>query len=179
MPRHQEHYDVVVIGSGNAGFSAASAAKDTNPDLKVLVLEKAPESWAGGNSTFTAGAYRTVFHGLDDVLPIVHNVTPDLAKKIDMQPYMEEDFMGDMKRVTNGRCDPELSKALVGESRETTKWLAKNGIKFRLSFERQAYEIDGKIQILGWYGAERGRRRKGFDEAASRECEEEGCGSQV
>ena len=39
MPRHQEHYDVVVIGSGNAGFSAASAAKDTNPDLKVVVLE--------------------------------------------------------------------------------------------------------------------------------------------
>ena len=134
---------------GNAGFSAASAAKDTNPDLKVLVLEKAPESWAGGNSTFTAGAYRTVFHGLEDVLPIVHNVTPDLAKKIDMQPYMEEDFMGDMKRVTNGRCDPALSKALVGESRETTKWLAKNGIKFRLSFERQAYEIEGRFKFWG------------------------------
>ena len=149
MRRHQEYYDVVVIGSGNAGFSAASAAKDTNPDLKVLVLEKAPESWAGGNSTFTAGAYRTVFHGLDDVLPIVHNVTPDLAKKIDMQPYMEEDFMGDMKRVTNGRCDPALSKALVGESRETTKWLAKNGIKFRLSFERQAYEIEGRFKFWG------------------------------
>lgn len=150
MPsRRQEHYDVVVVGSGNAGFSAAAAAKEADPSLRVLVLEKAPTSWAGGNSTFTAGAYRTVFHGLEDVLPLVHNVAPDVAKRIDMTPYTEEDFMGDLQRVTNGRTDPELAKVLVGESNETTKWLARNGIKFRLSFERQAYEIEGRFKFWG------------------------------
>jgi precorrin 3B synthase CobZ len=150
MPsRETQTFDVVVVGSGNAGFSASSAAKEHSPDLKVLVLEKAPESWAGGNSTFTAGAYRTVFHGLDDVLPLVTNVSDDLKGRIDMQPYLEEDFMNDLKRVTNGRTDLALARTLVRESRETTKWLAKNGIKFQLSFNRQAYEIDGRYKFWG------------------------------
>ena len=146
--QEEEVFDVVVVGSGNAGFSAASAAKEAGAK-SVLVLEKAPREWAGGNTTFTAGAYRTVFHGLQDVLPLVHNVTPDLADRIDMQPYTEADFLADMQRMTNGRCDPELSKVLVGRSNETVKWLAGNGIRFRLSFNRQAYEIDGRFKFWG------------------------------
>ncbi|KAK8192481.1 hypothetical protein M8818_007649 [Zalaria obscura] len=146
MPPHQ--YDVIVVGSGNAGFSAAVSAKE-NGASRVLLLEKAPIEWAGGNTTFTAGAYRTVFHGLQDVLPIVHNVTPDLADKIDMQPYTEDDFMADIKRVTNNRSHPELATELVRESNATTKWLAKNGIKFILSFNRQAYQIGGRHKFWG------------------------------
>lgn len=141
-------YDVVVIGSGNAGFSTAASAKESGAS-KVLLLEKSPEVWAGGNTTFTAGAYRTVFHGLDDVLPLVQNVTPDVAGKIDMQPYTEDDFMTDIKRVTGNRSFPELASALVSESNATTKWLAKNGIKFQLSFNRQAYEIGGRFKFWG------------------------------
>lgn len=148
-PRPREDYDVVVIGSGNAGFSAASSAKETSPNLRVLLLEKSPESWAGGNSTFTAGAYRTVFHGLDDVLPLVSNVPSDLASRIDMQPYTPTDFLDDLDRVTNNRTDPLLARTLVDESNATTKWLAANGIKFQLSFNRQAYEIDGRFKFWG------------------------------
>lgn len=143
-----EVFDVIVVGSGNAGFSAASAAREAGAK-KVLVLEKAPQEWAGGNTTFTAGAYRTAYAGLQDVLPLVNNVAPDMADKIDMQPYTEDDFMADMKRVTNGRCDPELSQVLVSKSNETVKWLAGNGIKFRLSFNRQAYEINGRFKFWG------------------------------
>lgn len=97
----------------------------------------------------TAGAYRTCFEGLQDVLPIVHNVTPEMALKIDMEPYTEADFMRDLQKVTSGRTDPVLSKILVGESRQTTKWLAKNGIKFVLSFNRQAYEMEGRQKFWG------------------------------
>jgi len=45
-----ETYDVIVVGSGNAGFSAAVSAKESGA-AHVLLLEKAPESWAGGNTT--------------------------------------------------------------------------------------------------------------------------------
>ena len=144
----QEVYDVIVVGSGNAGFSAAVSAKEHGA-TRVLLLEKAPQSWAGGNTTFTAGAYRTVFAGLGDVLPLVDNVTPDLASRIDMQAYTEADFMDDLKRVTNGRTHPDLAQELVRESNETTKWLAKNGVQFQLSFNRQAYELDGRFKFWG------------------------------
>jgi precorrin 3B synthase CobZ len=140
--------DVIVVGSGNAGFSAAASAKE-NGALSVVVLEKAPISWAGGNSTFTAGAYRTVFHGLQDVLPLVNNVAPSMAEKIDMEPYTEDDFMADLKRICNNRSEPALASTLVHESNDTAKWLARNGIKFQLSFDRQAYEIDGRQKFWG------------------------------
>ena len=52
-------YDVVVVGAGNAAFSAALAARESVE--RILVLEKAPREWAGGNSYFTAGAFCTSF----------------------------------------------------------------------------------------------------------------------
>jgi precorrin 3B synthase CobZ len=140
--------DVIVVGSGNAGFSTAASAKEYGAS-SVVVLEKAPTSWAGGNSTFTAGAYRTVFYGLQDVLPLVNNVTPQMAEKIDMEPYTEDDFMADLKRICNNRSEPALANVLIYESNQTTKWLARNGIKFQLSFNRQAYEINGRQKFWG------------------------------
>ena len=143
-----EKFDVVVVGSGNAGFSAAVSAKESGAS-KVLLVEKAPVEWAGGNTTFTAGAYRTVFRGLEDVLPLVHNVTSEEAQRIDMDAYTEKNFMDDLRRVTNNRAHPEMAQALVRESNETTKWLAKNGIKFQLSFNRQAYKIRERWKFWG------------------------------
>ena len=128
-------YDVIVVGSGNAGFSAALSARE-NGATKVLLVDKCPPEWAGGNTFFTAGAYRTVFHGLEDVLELVGNVDKKTAAKIDMKPYSREDFWGDLMRVTCGRADLDLARVLVDESRETVRWLASKGIKFQLSFNR-------------------------------------------
>jgi tricarballylate dehydrogenase len=58
----KERYDVVIVGAGNAAFSAAHAAVEGA--RKVLMLEKAPREWAGGNSYFTAGAIRTTYDNL-------------------------------------------------------------------------------------------------------------------
>lgn len=51
--------DVVVVGAGNAALCAALAAAEQG--VSVLILERAPENKAGGNSRFTAGAFRCVY----------------------------------------------------------------------------------------------------------------------
>ena len=99
--RHR--YDVVVVGAGNAAFSAAHAAIEHAN--RVLVLEKASREWAGGNTYFTAGAIRTTYDGLEDLRPIVENVSDEQAAVTELPPYTPKDFMADMERVTEGRCD--------------------------------------------------------------------------
>lgn len=140
--------DVLVIGGGNAGFCAAISAAESGAK-RVAIIDSCPEEWAGGNSYFTAGAFRTAHGGLGDLLPIVNNVDTATAKKIDMSPYTPVDFKKDINRVTVGRTDPVLSQALVGESNDTIKWLARHGVRFQLSFNRQAYEVGGRIQFWG------------------------------
>ncbi|KAL1884502.1 hypothetical protein Plec18167_002092 [Paecilomyces lecythidis] len=140
--------DVLVIGGGNAGFSAAVQAAESGAK-DVLIIDKCPEEWTGGNSYFTAGAYRTVHNGLEDLFPIVNNVDQVTAEKIDMSPYTAEDFMYDLNRITSGRSHPDLAKILVHDSNDAVKWLAKHGVRFQLSFNRQAYEVDGRIKFWG------------------------------
>ena len=141
--------DILVVGSGNAGLSAAVSAAQSNPEASIIVIDKCPESWAGGNSYFTAGAFRTVHAGLPDLLPLVNNTSAEQASRIDMPVYSEADFTHDLHRMTGGRTDPALSRILVQDSRSTIGWLAKNGVRFQLSFNRQAYKVDGRIKFWG------------------------------
>ena len=60
-----EAWDVIVVGAGNAATCAALSAKEQG--AKVLMLEKAPYDERGGNSLFTAGGFRFVHDGLDDL----------------------------------------------------------------------------------------------------------------
>lgn len=148
-----ESYDVVVIGGGNAGFSTATTAVQAG--AKVLLVEKAPEGESGGNTYYTAGAYRACFDGLEDLLPMLYRedgtkgLPVDLVKRIEISPYTKEDFHTDIMRVTKGRSDPALAKVLVDRSRDALQWIADNGGKWSLSFNRQAFEVDGKFKFWG------------------------------
>lgn len=140
--------DVVVVGGGNAGFSAAVSAAQCRAG-RVLLIDKCPEEWAGGNSYFTAGAMRIAHSGLKDLLPIVNNVDAKAASLIDLDPYTRDDFLSDLARITHGQYDRELGRTLVEESNDAVKWLAKNGIRFQLAFNRQAYKVDGRFKFWG------------------------------
>lgn len=49
-------WDVIVVGGGNAGYSAALSARQSGAK-RVLIVEKSRQSndYRGGNSYFTAG----------------------------------------------------------------------------------------------------------------------------
>jgi succinate dehydrogenase/fumarate reductase flavoprotein subunit len=127
---------VLIIGGGNAGFCAGLAASQSTKGT-VLLIDACTPSWAGGNTFFTAGAFRTAHAGLDDVLPIVSNVDGETANLIDLAPYPEDEFLKDLDRVTRGQYDRALGKELVDQSNEVVKWLAVQGLVFELSFNRQ------------------------------------------
>jgi len=150
-PASQSHlkFDVIVVGSGNAGSSAALSAIDGGCE-HVLLIDKCPPEWVGGNGYFTAGAYRTVHGGLTDILDIVPNVDPELVTTIDMEPYTHEQFTKDIMRLSDERSEPSLVKVLVDDSHDTIWWLSKRvKIPFIFSFHRQAYLVDGRQKFWG------------------------------
>jgi len=130
-------FEVVVVGGGNAGFSAAHAAREMG--ASVLLLEKTVQAQAGGNSYYTAGAFRVAFNGLDDLLPLLADPTDARLATTVVPPYPETEFRRDMERMTEGRCEPLLTDILISQSAETLAWLRDKGLKFRLMYERQAY----------------------------------------
>jgi tricarballylate dehydrogenase len=146
-PSTSEVVDVVIVGGGNAGFSAAHAAAERG--RRVLLLEKGTPDQAGGNSYYTAGAFRIAHHGLAEIGDLLD---PDERHANSTLPgYPAAAFVADMERVTAGRNDPRLTGALVDGSQETLRWLRSHGLRFRLMYERQAYR-DDEGQYVFWGG---------------------------
>ncbi|KAI0669166.1 FAD/NAD-P-binding domain-containing protein [Trametes maxima] len=142
-------FDCIVVGSGHAGSCAALSARDAGCQ-RVIIVDKCPPEWVGGNGYFTAGAHRTVHGGLQDLLPIVQNVTPDAAENIDLNAYSPDEFTRDIMRLGDGRSDPAVVKAVVDGSRDAVQWLADRvKVPFILSFHRQAYLVNGRQVFWG------------------------------
>src|SRR6478736_176637 len=139
--------DVIVVGGGNAAFCAAHAAAEHG--VSVLVLERAPEEEAGGNSRFTAGAFRCVYDGVDDLRALMPDLTDQEVANSDFGTYTQDKFFDDMGRVTEYRTDPDLCELLVTRSKDTMRWLHKKGIRFIPIYGRQAYKIEGKFKFWG------------------------------
>ena len=156
-------YDVIVVGGGNAAFCAALAAREHCE--RVLILERAPEAEAGGNTRFTAGAMRVVYDGVEDLRRLMPDLTDDEVARTDFGTYTEEQFLDDMGRVTQYRCDPDLTEILVKQSRDTLLWMRDKGVRFVPIYGRQAFKINGKFVFWGgltveaWGGAKGWWRR--------------------
>lgn len=139
--------DVLVVGAGNAGWSAAHAARQAG--ASVVVVEKATEGASGGNSYFTAGAFRTTFTGLGEIVPLLDSPDSERLDLTDIDPYLPEDFRADLERVTRGRCDPLLADILADEAADTVQWLRRVGLRFELAYARQSFELDGRRRFWG------------------------------
>jgi tricarballylate dehydrogenase len=139
--------DVLVVGAGNAALSAALAAREHG--ASVTVIERAPIEERGGNSRFTAGLFRTVYDGTDDIVKLVPDLNENERRNTDFGTYTRDQFFDDMARVTQFRTNPDLCETLIDRSLDTLLWLKGKGVRFLPAYGRQAFKIDGRFRFWG------------------------------
>jgi tricarballylate dehydrogenase len=106
------HYDVLVIGGGNAALCAAITARLAG--ASVLVVECAPRHFRGGNSRHTRNL--RAWHP---------EPTPYLT-----DAYSEDEFLTDLLRVT-GPTDEALARLVIRRSAECPAWMQRHGVRFQ------------------------------------------------
>jgi len=108
---HEVHEtDVAIVGAGNAALCAALAAQEQAAE--VLIVERADKKQRGGNSAYTAGAFRVAYGGVEELLKLVPELTPQELEENDYGAYTESQFFDDMARVTQhrtGRTQPMIA----------------------------------------------------------------------
>ena len=139
--------DIIVVGAGNAATCAALSARENGGS--VLMLEIAPEEAACGNSAFTGGAFRLVYHGFDDLAQLIPDLSEHELSNVDVGTYTAEQYYDDVGRLTEWRSDPNLTEILVTQSFETGRWMREKGVRFQLGLGRQAFNVDGKFKFWG------------------------------
>ena len=92
-----ETYDIVVVGGGYAGLSAAYAAQTNG--AKVLLIEKMP--FLGGNSIINGGQIAAYNSKIAPDLYKRLNLTPDTAEKHIEDTFVGGDFMGEIPLIKN------------------------------------------------------------------------------
>ena len=140
-----DNYDVIVIGAGNAGLTAALAAHETGS--QVLLLDKCPKASRGGNTRFSGGGFRFTYNGLDDMRPMVSDLTDGEAAKLEVGTYSSAEFYEDVMQVTEYAADKKLTGILVDQSYPTVRWLNDMGVKWILSTSTHAVRIGEKIKF--------------------------------
>lgn len=148
---------IIVVGSGNAALCAGIAALETG--AKVLMLEKADEALAGGNTKYTAGAMRFAYDSADDLLPLLMNPSDPRLAQTDFGTYSRERFASDLAAFNGGRPLSAEQQRLVEESLDAMQWLASHGVKFEPIYDRQSFEKDGRH--IFWGGLTLAARHEG------------------
>jgi tricarballylate dehydrogenase len=123
-------YDVVVVGCGVAGLSAAMAALECG--ARVAVLERAPVEERGGNTRYTTAAIRMASET---------EVSPDFEEQFarnagyHLDPTLvagaAEDYAnwpGILKTLSF--ADPELVSTFAASAPPTIAWLKQHGVRF-------------------------------------------------
>ena len=138
---------VIVVGTGNAALCAAIAALEKG--AQVLLLEKADEALAGGNTKYTAGAMRFAYQGKEDLMPLLRDPGDPRLDVTDFGSYTVEKFSEDLLGFNDGRPLSPEQQSLVTTSGETMKWLATHDVTFEPIYSRQSFEKDGRHVFWG------------------------------
>ena len=115
MAGEGDQLDVLVAGGGNAALCAAISAACTG--ARVMVVERAPKSYRGGNTRHTRNM----------------RVAHDEANGTLTGPYPVEEYLDDLMRVTKGRTDKELALLTLERSKELWDFMWEQGVRFQPS----------------------------------------------
>ena len=130
MAKREHRFDVVVIGCGVAGLSAAVAARQRG--VRVAVLERAPTEERGGNTRYTEAFLR--MKSEDEVSDDFEAhfaanaggyLDPSL---VDETAKSHENWPSIVKALSF--ADPEIVGAFAAAAGPTIKWLKTSGISF-------------------------------------------------
>ena len=125
--------DVLVIGAGNAGLTAAISAREYAKN--VFVVEKSKKSLRGGNSSLTMN-FRFAHNSIDELLELVDNNEANQQNLSRLQKhyksYMASKFYEDLIQISNHRAETNLCKTLSEQSLETIQWMTKKGHKWEI-----------------------------------------------
>ncbi len=117
MPSLTDVFDVVVVGGGNAGLCAAICARQAG--ARVIVFERAPRAFRGGNSRHTRN------------LRCAHAAPTDILT----DAYPEDEFLADLLRVTANNTDLPLAWLAIESSAACPPWMNRLGVRFQSSMK--------------------------------------------
>ncbi|WP_322795958.1 FAD-dependent tricarballylate dehydrogenase TcuA [Tepidiforma sp.] len=108
--------DVLVVGGGIAGLSAAISARQAG--ASVILIEKAPPGHRGGNTRFADAQVRY----------------PHEADAYHPRTYTVDDMFDDLMRISGGRANPELVRTLCEQAGSAVDWLTSLGIEWEAGY---------------------------------------------
>ena len=137
MPARPIQCDVLVIGGGTAALCAAIAARQAG--ACVVLAEEADPAWRGGNTRHSRN-FRIAHDGPTNLFP---------------GRYGEEEFLDQIRQVSEGQSDEALARILVHHSRDLPDWLQGQGVVFQTTesptlpwSKRTAFFLGGGMAML-------------------------------
>ncbi|GAB2850593.1 FAD-dependent tricarballylate dehydrogenase TcuA [Actinocorallia aurea] len=130
MTQQTHRYDVVVVGGGVAGLSAAVAAAEKG--ARVAILERSTEAETGGNTRHTEAFLRMrsveeVAEGFEDVLvdDFMGHPDPSVINDAALPPHRR----GPLYRATH-TVDPDYVSTLAEQAPQALAWMSGHGVRF-------------------------------------------------
>ena len=106
-------WDVAVLGGGNAALVSALTAADNG--ARVLLLERAPAVFRGGNSRHTRNV----------------RCAHDAADGYVTGPYPAAELRRDLDGVGTGPSDEALADLTIAQSRSVPEWMSAHGARWQ------------------------------------------------